>query len=101
MGYPNFIQNVRMSIYKELLAQRADLEAQIEAARKNELSEAIAKVRTLVSDYGLTESDIFSKSIKKSVEPKYRNEETGETWTGRGKPPKWIASQDREKFLIK
>ncbi|MEK6290655.1 MAG: H-NS histone family protein, partial [Paraburkholderia tropica] len=22
------------------------------------------------------------------------------TWSGRGKPPRWIAGKDREKFLI-
>jgi DNA-binding protein H-NS len=34
------------------------------------------------------------------VKPKYRNAATGETWTGRGKPPKWIAGQDRNQYLI-
>jgi len=32
--------------------------------------------------------------------PKYRNPETGETWTGRGKPPLWIRDKDREQFKI-
>ena len=35
------------------------------------------------------------------VAPKYRNQATGETWTGRGKPPKWIQGQDRDQFLIR
>ena len=34
------------------------------------------------------------------VAPKYRNPATGETWTGRGKAPKWIQNQDREQFAI-
>jgi DNA-binding protein H-NS len=25
---------------------------------------------------------------------------SGKTWTGRGKPPAWIAGRNREKFLI-
>ena len=34
-------------------------------------------------------------------EPKYRDPATGKTWTGRGKPPTWIAgAQDRGAFLI-
>ncbi len=28
------------------------------------------------------------------------NPATGETWTGRGKPPKWIQGQNRDSFLI-
>ncbi len=32
---------------------------------------------------------------------KYRDPETNKTWTGRGKPPLWIAGKDREQFLVK
>ncbi len=40
------------------------------------------------------------------VPPKYKNPETGDTWTGRGKPPRWVvaaesAGKSREAFLIK
>lgn len=43
---------------------------------------------------------------RKPVAPKYRNEATGETWTGRGKAPKWLtileaAGRKREEFAIK
>jgi len=96
-----------MSTYKELLAQRAELEKQIEAARKEALASAIAQVRAIVAEYELTEEDIFSKKAPraaaagtKTVAPKYRDPETGATWTGRGKPPLWIAGKDRLNFLI-
>lgn len=97
-----------MSSYKELLKQREELEKQIQDARKRELAEAISKARTLIDEYGLTAADVFppargrnagSKAGSK-VAPKYRNPETGETWTGRGKAPKWIQDQDRSKFKI-
>jgi DNA-binding protein H-NS len=33
--------------------------------------------------------------------PKYRDAATGKTWTGRGKPPNWIAgAKDRDAYLI-
>lgn len=96
-----------MTTYKELLAQRAELEKQIEAARKDALASAIAQVRTIVAEYELTEEDIFSKkaprttsTTHKPVAPKYRDPATGATWTGRGKPPLWIAGKDRLNFLI-
>jgi len=94
-----------MQSYKELLAQRESLDAQIESMRKTEMGDAIAKVRALISEFGLTEGDIFGRTAKKvreskPVAPKYRNPETGVTWTGRGKPPVWIAGKDREAFLI-
>ena len=30
-----------------------------------------------------------------------RARDTGDTWTGRGKPPRWIAGKDKEQYLIK
>lgn len=97
-----------MSSYKELLEQRRALELQIEEARRRELADAVAKARALVADYGLTADDIFppARGSRSSVQgakvaPKYRNTATGETWTGRGKPPKWIQGQDRDQFLIR
>ncbi len=97
-----------MASYKELLQQREQLENQIKEARDKELSDAISQVRSLVSEYSLTAEDIFPPARGKragtagsKVAPKYKNPETGETWTGRGKAPKWIAGAgDREKFAI-
>jgi DNA-binding protein H-NS len=97
--------------YKELLIQREALELAIATAREQELAEAIGKARDLVAEYGLTVQDIFpsgrgpSKSSAKSssggkVAAKYRDPATGQTWTGRGKAPKWIDGQDRAQYLI-
>lgn len=97
-----------MATYKELLQQREQLEQQIKDARNQELTNAVEKVRALVSEYSLTPEDVFPPARGKrpgtagsKVAPKYKNPETGDTWTGRGKAPKWIASvEDREKFAI-
>ena len=97
--------------YKELLKQREALEQAIATARAHELSEAITKARELVAEFGLTVQDVFpsgrgaSKSGNKAssgnkVAPKYRDPATGQSWTGRGKVPKWIDGQDRAKYLI-
>lgn len=45
-------------------------------------------------------------TVKKPVPPKYRNPQTNDTWSGRGKAPRWIteaeaAGTTRESFLIK
>lgn len=96
-----------MTSYQDLLKQRDELEKQIQDARKRELMDAVAKVRSLVAEYGLTAEDVFpparaarSGGAGSNVPPKYRHPETGETWTGRGKPPKWIQDQDRSQFEI-
>ena len=94
--------------YKELLAQREALEQAIAQARQSEISSAVAKVRELVAEFGLTVQDVFPGRATKSGAPKavskvaakYRDPATGQTWTGRGKAPKWIDGKDRAAFLI-
>lgn len=94
---------------KELLQQRDALEKAIAQARQNEISSAVTKVRDLVAEYGLTAHDVFPgragktgavKPAATKVAAKYRDPATGQTWTGRGKAPKWIDGKNREQFLI-
>ncbi len=94
-----------MATYKDLLAQKAKLEEQLEAARQKELAEVTAQVRQIVLEYGLTAEDIGfaskrgKRATKAPVAPKYRDPKTGATWTGRGRAPAWIG-KNRDKFLI-
>lgn len=97
-----------MNSYRDLLIKRDELEKQIQEARTRELSEAVNKVRALVQEHGLSAADVFPPvrsagrgAAGTKVAPKYKNPQTGETWTGRGKAPKWIQDQDRSKFEIK
>ncbi len=94
-----------MSNLETLLQEKAAIESRIKQAKKEKKAEAVAQCRRLIDDYDITEKDLFKgKRAKRSsakVAPKYRNPHTGETWTGRGKPPKWIANQNRDNFLIR
>nr|WP_276325563.1 H-NS histone family protein [Achromobacter kerstersii] len=43
---------------------------------------------------------------RRPVPPKYRHPTSGETWSGRGKTPRWLASEEangvcRDQFLIR
>lgn len=96
-----------MTTVAQLVAQKEALDAQIEAARKAEISEAVAKVKALVAEHGLTAQDVFGSTkrgrkagARAAVAPKYRDPESGATWTGRGKAPKWIDGKDRAQFAI-
>ncbi len=60
---------------KELLAQRAALEAQIADAQRTERADAIAKIRSLMAEYGLTMADVAGSA---------------NTWSGRGLQPRWL-----------
>ncbi|BAN24623.1 H-NS histone family protein [Caballeronia insecticola] len=98
-----------MPSYKELLAQRESLERQIEEAKSREYAEVLNEIKQKMADYGISLQELSSgRSAKASkasrsrsgVAPKYRDPDSGSTWSGRGKPPKWIAGQDRDSFLI-
>ena len=107
-SFPFILNTPTMQSYKELLQQREDLEKKISEARRTEMTGALSQVRTLVEEFGLTAQDVFPTSKVRSasstsgtkVAPKYRDPATGQTWTGRGKAPKWIQNQDREQFVI-
>lgn len=83
-----------MSSLKDLLAQRAALDEQIAQTKDRERSDAIAKVRSLMSEYGLSVADLSMRTPRvgktSKVAVKYRNQATGETWSGRGLQPKWL-----------
>lgn len=86
-----------MATLQDLLAQKEALEREIESTKKHHRAEAIAKVRSMMAEYGLTAADLAGKSAGKSattkggkVAVKYRNAATGDTWSGRGLQPKWL-----------
>lgn len=93
----------------EVLAKIAELEKQAAEIKKAGMTDAIAKARAIVDEYDLTVSDVFpvgktkvasAKDDRKVVAAKFRNPETGATWSGRGLRPKWIGEQDKEVFRI-
>jgi DNA-binding protein H-NS len=87
-----------MPSLQDLLDRKAALEKEIEVTRRQERAEAISKVKALMSEYGLSLSDLGTKGAPKSsgagkggmVAVKYRNAATGDTWSGRGLQPKWL-----------
>ncbi|TDN67988.1 H-NS histone family protein [Paraburkholderia sp. BL10I2N1] len=97
-----------MSQYADLKAQIAKLQAQAEEARRTELVNVIAEIRSKIVEYGLSAQDLgFAVAARRGrppkkapLPPRYQDPKTGSTWSGRGKPPKWIAGKNRERFLI-
>ena len=90
-----------MNNLKDLESARARLDAEIAKAYKVESEAALLRVRELVAEFGFTAQQVFPwKLPDKKIIAKYRDEKTGATWTGRGKPPKWIAGKDRSEFLV-
>ena len=92
--------------YRALLAQREALEKQIEELRNAERGDAMEWIREQMALYEVKPEDLQPRSSvgqrKQSapVAAKYRDPASGATWSGRGKPPRWIAGQDRDTYAI-
>jgi DNA-binding protein H-NS len=100
----------------QLKAQRDALSAQIEQALQAQRAEAIQNAKKIIADFGLNARDLGLPAVggssrksgdaRASVAPKYRDPQNPEnTWTGRGKPPRWLASamaagKSKASFLI-
>lgn len=90
-----------MPTLAELLAQKAALDQLIIDTQRAERERAVAQVRQLMAQFGLTLADIGGTArpaplrtahpaAPAKVAPKYRHPETGETWSGRGLQPNWL-----------
>ena len=104
----------KTSSLSDLIAKKEALEKQIANFQREQRGEAIAKVRAMMAEYGLTVADLgagkaaapapsgaaapakkgkrASAAAGKKVAPKYRNPATGDTWSGRGLKPKWLTA---------
>lgn len=97
-----------MPTYQEYQEQITKLQILAEQARQEELNDARRKVRELMDAHKLSPSD-FAEPNKKTkqagkkgmVQAKYRDPDSGATWTGRGRAPRWLNGRDKEEFLIK
>ena len=82
----------------EMIAQKEALEQKIAEATAQGRSEAIAKVKALMAEHGLTTADLGgtrkpaskTKAPAKKVAAKYHSASTGESWSGRGLQPRWL-----------
>ena len=96
-----------MSLNLEGLSAK-ELEALIAKAtqRKEKLESrtSVAEVRrmlaALAKEHGYSLEEVFGDGPRPAsaakgtkVAAKYRHPVTGETWSGRGKPPKWLAAE--------
>ena len=99
-----------MPSYTELQREIARLMQQADAARKAEVAAVVADIKAKMHEYGITVADLgstgrSSRAKGGTVAAKYRHPSTGETWTGRGKMPRWLqdevnAGKRKENFLI-
>ncbi|MBN9642856.1 MAG: H-NS histone family protein [Achromobacter sp.] len=102
---------------RQINAVDAQLDKLLEDRRAEEIREIVRSMHSYsISPKEISAAFINSRPEKKEateprprqrppVPPKYRHPDTGETWTGRGRAPRWLTAQeragvDRNDFLI-
>lgn len=87
--------NVDKFSLKDLLDLEIRVKKAITAAKVREEDEFKADVKALAAKRGIDVSDVFGGGRGKGgkVAVKYRNRDNpGETWTGRGRQPRWLTA---------
>lgn len=93
------------SSINDLKKQLASLTAELESRQKNIRHDLKAEFETRLAEADLAITDIYPELTKlakgkkggkaagvtaSGASPKYRNPNGSETWSGRGKPPRWV-----------
>ena len=84
-----------MDELEQIQQQIAELQKKAQIIQQEKKAEVIREVKAKISSYGLTARDLGFSEVEKaegkkrsSVAIKYRLGD--ETWTGRGRKPKWL-----------
>ena len=88
------MNNLESLSLKELKQLQKDVDAAITEFKDRERKKALAEVEAFAKERGLLPADLAeltSKRTRKSAAPKYANPaDASQTWTGRGRRPRWI-----------
>ncbi len=98
--------------YEAIRKQIEKLEVQaarLEAVADDKKKKAVGQVVALMKKLGVTAEDLSEHRprrgrgakkaparARKPVAPKFRNGKTGETWSGRGRTPRWLAALEAQ-----
>lgn len=102
--------NVDKLSLKDLMELDLKVQKAIVVARERERAALKQKIEKMANDSGFAVSELFGSGRGgpkgRTVAPKYVNpDNASETWTGRGRKPKWLVAKlgkgvSIEKFLI-
>ena len=86
----NFLEKYNTKQLTEMIPAIKKLIKKKEKAEKNDLKQ---KMAALAAESGFTIDEVLGTGkapAKRPVKPKYQNPDNGQTWSGRGRKPKWV-----------
>ena len=83
----------------ELKGLQSDVEKAIKDRQQQDVQQARDQILAIAKNAGISVDELLAKSAKKAnkgrgqkVQPQYQNpKESSQTWTGRGRKPRWMA----------
>lgn len=89
---PNTLEELTQ---QEIVELRGRLDKELAERKKQERASAIEQVRELMARFEIAPEDLIKYGNRRTrktgrVAPKYRDQ-NGNTWTGRGIKPRWLA----------
>ena len=83
----------------ELKGLQSEIEKQLKDRQQQEVKKAREQIIAIAQDLGVSVEDLLANTGAKSkagggkkVQPQYQNPaDSAQTWTGRGRKPKWMA----------
>jgi DNA-binding protein H-NS len=110
------VKAIQMTNLMDIQSQIGKLQRQAEDIKRKDFEKTVQEIIAKIEAFGITEKDLFSgrggklkakvlkgrkPAVKRStssgttVAPKFRGP-NGETWSGRGLTPKWLAALESE-----
>lgn len=81
---------------KDLNKLSSDIGKELKRRQDDEKKRVLKEMKDLAASIGSTVEELVGGSApkKRRIPPKYRNpKDSSQTWTGRGKQPRWIREQ--------
>jgi len=102
--------------YQQIQEEIAALQAEAQAVRASELAEARAQISAIMSQHGLNLDDLGrgasggggngkgkearKRAVRGPSVPKFKDPESGATWSGMGRTPNWAKGKNLEEMRI-
>ncbi|MGU7843756.1 H-NS histone family protein [Burkholderia sp. AW33-5] len=80
-----------------------DIQSEIDMLNRKAKAAAIVQIVQLMTHFGIEVGDLKGTECGVPVrraKAKYLNPQTGQTWAGRGRVPKWLVGRDIEAYRI-
>ena len=100
-AFPNSLDGLSLT---QLEALREEMDTALKRMERDERHEALQHIHALITQFNFLPFEVFpraeSTAKTKQVPDKYYDPDTGQSWSGRGKPPRWLQGKDRTQYLI-